>query len=163
LFYLFGIGSIITYGAFSNAIHWPDRDEAYYLALSSGFAIMGQYCITFGYRYVTAVEGGIISSSRILLAATLGPFIATDPFLDLRGWLGAGLIFMVNAALAWRKSRSGPSVAPNNNLAGRRSRQRRDTLGSAQPSIHPAFIYLPARIKSARREMLTRARLRRKR
>jgi drug/metabolite transporter (DMT)-like permease len=88
----------------------------YYLALSSGFAIMGQYCITFGYRYVTAVEGGIISSSRILLAATLGPFIASDPFLDAWGWLGAALIFLVNAALAWRKSRSGSSAEPKTTL-----------------------------------------------
>lgn len=104
LFFLFGIGSVLTYISFSHTIHRPSSIELYYLVLSSGFAIIGQYCITFGYRYVTAVEGGIISSSRILLAATMGPFIAADPFLDIRGWLGAGLIFMVNAALAWRKS-----------------------------------------------------------
>jgi hypothetical protein len=124
---------------------------------------MGQYCITFGYRYVTAVEGGIISSSRILLAATLGPFIASDPFLDLKGWLGAGLIFMVNAALAWRKSISGRSMAQNNNLARSRTRQKRDAMGVIQPSMHPAFIGLPARIKSGRREMSAKARLRSKR
>jgi drug/metabolite transporter (DMT)-like permease len=163
LFYLFGIGSLITYSVFSNAIHWPDPHEAYYLVLSSGFAIMGQYCITFGYRYVTAVEGGIISSSRILLAATLGPFIASDPFLDARGWLGAGLIFMVNAALAWRKSNSGRSMAQKTNITCHRSRQKRDAAGVIQPSMQPSFVCLPARIKSARREMLTKARLRRKR
>lgn len=105
LFYLFGIGSILTYAAFRHAIHWPTALEFYFLILSSGFAVMGQYCITFGYRYVTAVEGGIISSTRILLAATLGPYLAADPWLDTRGWAGAGLIFLVNVALAWRKSK----------------------------------------------------------
>lgn len=104
LFFLFGIGSILTYAGFSHVIHRPSSIEMYYLVSSSGFAILGQYCITFGYRYVTAVEGGIISSSRILLAATLGPIIAADPVMDMKGWLGAGLIFLVNAALAWRKS-----------------------------------------------------------
>jgi drug/metabolite transporter (DMT)-like permease len=105
LFYLFGLGAILTYAAFPSAIFWPDRDEAYYLALCSGFAIAGQYCITFGYRYVTAVEGGIISSSRILLAAILGPFIAADPLLQLKGWFGAAVIMGVNIVLAVRKAR----------------------------------------------------------
>jgi drug/metabolite transporter (DMT)-like permease len=104
LFYLFGLGAILTYAAFPSAIFWPSRSEAYYLALCSGFAIAGQYCITFGYRYVTAVEGGIISSSRILLAAILGPFIAADPVLLLKGWFGAAIIMGVNILLAVRKA-----------------------------------------------------------
>ncbi len=105
LFYLFGLGAIFTYTAFHTYIHWPTAREAYYLILCSGLAIIGQYCITFGYRYVTAVEGGIIASSRILLAAALGPFIAGDPWLTSWGWLGAAIIFSVNAFLAWRKAR----------------------------------------------------------
>jgi drug/metabolite transporter (DMT)-like permease len=107
LFYLFGLGAILTFAAFPSAIFWPSRDEAHYLALCSGFAIAGQYCITFGYRYVTAVEGGIISSSRILLAAILGPFIAADPALLLKGWFGAAVIMGVNILLAVRKARNG--------------------------------------------------------
>ncbi len=105
LFYLFGLGAIFTYTAFYTQIQWPTRLEAYYLALCSGLAIIGQYCITFGYRYITAVEGGIIASSRILVAATLGPYIAGDPWLTLWGWMGAAIIFSVNAFLAWRKAR----------------------------------------------------------
>jgi drug/metabolite transporter (DMT)-like permease len=107
LFYLFGLGAILTFIAFPSTIFWPSRSEAYYLALCSGFAIVGQYCITFGYRYVTAVEGGIISSSRILLAAILGPFIAADPALLLKGWIGAAIIMGVNILLAVRKARNG--------------------------------------------------------
>lgn len=157
LFYLFGIGTLLTYAAFSDAIYWPRPIELYFLALSSGFAILGQYCITFGYRYVTAVEGGIISSSRILLAATMGPFIAADPFLDLRGWLGAGLIFLVNAALAWRKSNpGGPGKLKNPPL-----RQKNDTVRSLPQPFWSASVNLPARIKSLRREMLTKADMKR--
>ena len=156
LFYLFGIGSILTYAAFSHAIHWPGPTQTYYLALSSGFAIMGQYCITFGYRYVTAVEGGIISSSRILLAATMGPFIAADPFLDLKGWLGAGLIFLVNVALAWRKSKSGRRTAPNHNNTRLRPRQNNVPICVNRRSP----VGLPARIKTSRRKMLAKARFR---
>jgi hypothetical protein len=51
---------------------------------------------------VTAVNGSIISSSRILLAALLGPLLVADPHLTLVGWLGALLIFAANAALALR-------------------------------------------------------------
>jgi hypothetical protein len=132
----------------------------YFLALSSGFAILGQYCITFGYRYVTAVEGGIISSSRILLAATMGPFIAADPMLDSRGWAGAGLIFLVNAALAWRKSNPG-------HPSGRNGSHTLWLRGKTTP-IYPlrlplrsSSVNLQTRIKYARREILTKARMRR--
>jgi drug/metabolite transporter (DMT)-like permease len=135
LFFLFGIGSILTYAGFSHTIHLPSSIEIYFLVLSSGFAIIGQYCITFGYRYVTAVEGGIISSSRILLAATLGPYIAADPGLGIRGWLGAGLIFLVNVALAWRKSVHPPAKSDN----------------SVDPALRQlACAHLKARIKFTR-------------
>jgi hypothetical protein len=53
------------------------------------------------------VEGGIIASSRILLAAILGPFIAADPALLLKGWFGAAIILGVNILLAVRKARNG--------------------------------------------------------
>jgi drug/metabolite transporter (DMT)-like permease len=142
LFFLFGIGSILTYAGFSHAIHMPSFIELYFLVLSSGFAIIGQYCITFGYRYVTAVEGGIISSSRILLAATLGPFIASDPYMDLRGWLGAGLIFGVNAALAWRKS----------------ARPLAQSESSAESAPrHPFGAHQPVHINCTRRRLLKKA------
>jgi drug/metabolite transporter (DMT)-like permease len=160
LFYLFGIGSILTYAAFSQAIYWPGPAELYFLLLSSGFAILGQYCITFGYRYVTAVEGGIISSSRILLAATLGPFIAADPLLDSRGWCGAGLIFLVNAALAWRKSNPDqPSERNGSHML--RLRQKTTTMYPLRQPWVSSSVYLQTRIKHARRETLTKARMRR--
>ena len=161
LFYLFGIGSILTYAAFSHAIHWPGPLELYFLLSSSGFAILGQYCITYGYRYVTAVEGGIISSSRILLAATLGPLIAADPVLDIRGWFGAGLIFLVNMALAWRKSNPGQAHKTNIHPAQLKLRQEICSICTVRRALHPSFLYLHPRINYSRREMLTKARKRR--
>lgn len=106
LFYLFGLGAIFTYAAFPSAIYWPNPTQAYYLFLCSGLSILGQYCITFGHRYVTTVEGVTISSSRILIAAVLGPFVVGDPFLMLRGWLGAAIIMGVNILLAVRKAKT---------------------------------------------------------
>jgi drug/metabolite transporter (DMT)-like permease len=56
-----------------------------------------------GFRYVTAVEGSIVSSTRILLAAVLGPSLAADPPLSLAGWIGAMMIFGADVLLAYRK------------------------------------------------------------
>ncbi|MEE4262380.1 MAG: EamA/RhaT family transporter, partial [Desulfobacteraceae bacterium] len=60
--------------------------------------------LTLGFRYVTAVDGSIISSMRILLAALLGPFVVGEPPLVLAGWVGALLLFGANAVLAVRRS-----------------------------------------------------------
>jgi len=103
LFYLFGLGAVIIYILFHGSIHFPDMKEIFFLASCSFFGIFGQYLLTMGFRYVTAVEGGIISSTRILLAAVLGPVIASEPPLTASGWIGALLIFLVNVFLAARK------------------------------------------------------------
>ncbi|MCK5096989.1 MAG: hypothetical protein KAR45_02740 [Desulfobacteraceae bacterium] len=77
-----------------------------FLLICAFFSIAGQYLITIGFKYVTAIEGGIISSTRILLAAILGPFIVSDPALSLFGWIGAILIFSANIYLTLRKSKT---------------------------------------------------------
>ncbi len=105
LFFLFGLGSVIIYIFFFNKINIPQLIELKYLFYCSFFAIVGQYLITIGFKYVTAIEGGIISSTRILLAAILGPVIAMDPVLTASGWTGAFLIFAGNVYLTVRKTR----------------------------------------------------------
>ncbi len=104
LFFLFGLGSVIIFGLFFHRMYIPDAQTLKYLLLCSFFSILGQYLITLGFRYVTAIEGGIISSTRILLAAVLGPLIAMDPSLTLTGWIGALLIFGGNVYLTVRKA-----------------------------------------------------------
>ncbi|SHH52769.1 Uncharacterized membrane protein [Desulfofustis glycolicus DSM 9705] len=108
LFFMFGIGMVVIYALFREAIFWPDRTQMLFLLSCSVAGVLGQYLLTYGYLFVTAVEGSIISSSRILLAALLGPLLVGDPGLGLAGWCGALLIFMANSALALRRSRARP-------------------------------------------------------
>ncbi len=106
LFFLFGLGSMLIFIFFFDKIHLPRVSELNYLFLCSFSAIAGQYLITIGFKYVTAIEGGIISSTRILLAAVLGPVIAMDTPLSFSGWTGAFLIFAGNVYLTMRKART---------------------------------------------------------
>ncbi len=105
LFFLFGLGMVIIFIVFREVICIPDAPMVKFLLLCSLFSVAGQYFITVGFKYVTAVEGGIISSTRILLAAVLGPFITADPPLAAGGWIGAFLIFAGNVYLTVRKVR----------------------------------------------------------
>lgn len=109
LYFMFGVGSLIIYVVFPDRIFIPNLQEFYYLLLSGGFSIIGIYLLTLGFRYVTAVEGAIISSTRIFLAAILGPYIVAESHMSLTGWIGAALIFTANAWLALRKSSSSKS------------------------------------------------------
>ena len=105
LFYMFGLGSVLMFLFFRQHFFWPGPRELYYLILCGGAGIAGQFLITLGFRYVTAVEGGVISSTRILLAALLGPWLAAEPSLGPTGWVGALMIFGANVILTLRKGR----------------------------------------------------------
>lgn len=105
LFFMFGLGTGLMLIFFHDAIFIPNAEEFFFLLSCSAAGVLGQYLITYGFLYVTAVEGSIISSSRILLAALLGPVLVADPVLTLSGWSGALLIFAANATLALRKTR----------------------------------------------------------
>jgi len=72
LFYLFGVGMLISYAVFYRDIYFPSRTEAYYLFLAASSGTLGMACLTAGFRHVTAAEGGVISSTRILLASFWG-------------------------------------------------------------------------------------------
>ncbi len=105
LFFMFGIGGLALLAFSHNDLFWPNRTEFFYLLTCSLAGVGGQYLMTFGFRYVTALEGSIITSSRILLAAVMGPLLTLEPSLGWPGWLGAFLIFAANAALAWQHSK----------------------------------------------------------
>ena len=93
-----------------NTLFWPDGRELFFLLSCSIAGVLGQYLLTYGFLYLTAVEGAVISSSRILMAAFLGPLLVADPSLTGRGWFGALIIFIANVVLATRKPRV--SAAP---------------------------------------------------
>jgi len=103
LFFMFGLGTALMLIFFHDAIFIPNLKELFFLLSCSATGVLGQYLITYGFLYVTAVEGSIISSSRILLAALLGPVLVADPALTVLGWCGALLIFSANVTLALRK------------------------------------------------------------
>jgi drug/metabolite transporter (DMT)-like permease len=113
LLVMFAFGTVAIGLLFHQHLFIPDRRELAYLSGSAAVGVAGQYLLTVGFRYVTAVEGSIISSTRILLAALLGPLLAADPPLTWSGWLGAGLIFSANVVLALRKSATASSPDPN--------------------------------------------------
>ena len=107
LFFMFGLGGLVILALFYHEMRVPGLHEAVYLFWCSAIAIAGQYLLTLGFKYVTAIEGGIISSTRILLAAILGPFLVLDPSLSWTGWTGAFLIFTGNVFLTIKKVRKG--------------------------------------------------------
>jgi len=104
LFFMFGLGMVMILVFFHTSIFMPNVLELVYLLSCSAAGVLGQYLFTYGFLYVTAVEGSIISSSRILLAALLGPLLVADPAVTLTGWCGALLIFTANAVLALRRA-----------------------------------------------------------
>lgn len=104
LFFMFGLGALSIFLLFKEAIFWPNQVEFKYLFWCSVAGVLGQYLLTYGFLFVTAVEGSIISSSRILLAAILGPLLVGDPPLVLSGWIGALIIFGANSMLAFRRA-----------------------------------------------------------
>jgi len=105
LFFMFGLGALVIFTIFHEDFFWPNSDGFYYLGLCAATGVAGQFLLTNGFRYVTAVDGSIISSMRILLAALLGPFVAGELPLKAMGWTGALLLFGANAVLAIRWGR----------------------------------------------------------
>ncbi|WP_035245200.1 DMT family transporter [Desulfogranum mediterraneum] len=105
LFFMFGLGALIMALLFHRSLFLPNPRELFFLFSCSVAGVAGQYLLTYGFLYVTAVEGAVISSTRILLAAILGPLLVADPMLSLSGWFGALLIFSANVSLARRRAR----------------------------------------------------------
>jgi len=104
LFYMFGPGALLILPLLHGSLFLPSKLELLFLLTCSVAGILGQYLLTYGFLYVTAVEGSVISASRILIAALLGPLLVTDPPLTATGWLGALLLFAPNVGLALRKT-----------------------------------------------------------
>jgi len=104
LFYMFGPGALLVLPLLHDSLFLPGKVELLFLLACSAAGILGQYLLTYGFLYVTAVEGAVISSSRILIAALLGPLLVADPSLTTSGWLGALILFAANVFLAMRRT-----------------------------------------------------------
>lgn len=102
LWYMFGGGALLMLPFFYQDIFLPSGLELFFILSCSIVGVLGQYFLTYGFLYVTAVEGAVISSSRILIAALLGPVLLSDPPLSIIGWLGALILFVANLTIALR-------------------------------------------------------------
>jgi drug/metabolite transporter (DMT)-like permease len=105
LFFMFGPGAVLMLPFLHGSLFVPNRLESFFLLACSGVGVLGQYLLTYGFLSVTAVEGSVISASRILIAALLGPLLVSDPPLTASGWIGALILFAANMALALRASK----------------------------------------------------------
>lgn len=100
LFYLMSIGTVMNGLAMLPVFVWP-RGGQWLLLLASGLVgVVGQVCITYGYKYITARAGSLVSSSRILYAVVLGILIFSED-LTLRIATGGLLILLSIVTVTW--------------------------------------------------------------
>lgn len=102
LFYLFLVGSIASLLLFDT----PSFENIEMLIGCGVVGFLGQHFLTLGSRFLTAVESGIVSTSRILIAVIITPLLFEGEFLGYVGAFGAFLILLSNIFLIVRKSKS---------------------------------------------------------
>jgi len=98
LFYLMSIGTVLNGLAMLPVFVWPRGGQWLLLLASGAIGVAGQICITYGYKYITARAGSLVSSSRILFAVVLGMLIFSED-LTLRIAAGGSLILLSMVAV----------------------------------------------------------------
>lgn len=93
LFYLMSIGTVLNGLAMLPVFVWPQGGQWLLLWASAAVGVAGQVCITYGYKYITARAGSLVSTSRILYAVILGMLIFGE-VLTLRIAAGGFLILL---------------------------------------------------------------------
>ena len=92
LYFLMTIGTLLSGIIFFHLFRIPNFTELILLFLVGGVAFLGQFTITHGYKYVNAVEGSIISSTRIFLATIIGTLFLGE-VVTICNLIGGVLIF----------------------------------------------------------------------
>jgi len=104
LFYLMSIGVIMSAIPFGYQFKVPNLKEGLLLIGMGVFSYLGQYTLTNGFKYVKAVEGSLISSSRIFVAAICGILFLGEPFSITV--LGGGCLIFIGIVLVSLKENS---------------------------------------------------------
>lgn len=93
LFYQFGIGSLVL--SISLFFIWqaPTPATWAWLIATGLFGAAGQYTLTYGYRFIDARRGSLVSASQVLYAAILGVLFFGEE-LTTKLVLGAALIML---------------------------------------------------------------------
>ncbi len=100
LFYLMSIGTVLNGLVMLPVFVWPQGGQWLLLFASATIGVVGQICITYGYKYITARAGSLISSSRILYAVVLGMLVFSED-LTLRIAAGGLMILLSIVAVTW--------------------------------------------------------------
>lgn len=109
LFYTFRSGTFFTLPFFIWKVQfsqpWLENFSAWSAVVQSAlWGVGGQLAITYGFRYVTAVTGSILSSARILIALVAGVWLL-DEKIGMVSAIGALLIFAANVIVARTEGR----------------------------------------------------------
>jgi drug/metabolite transporter (DMT)-like permease len=110
LFYLMSIGTVINGLAMLPVFVWPQGGQWLLLGASASMGVLGQVCITYGYKYVSARAGGVVSTSRILYAVVLGMLVFGEN-LTPRIALG-GLLILFSIVVVTGLQKPGDKIKP---------------------------------------------------
>ncbi len=124
IFYAMAIGTVLSGLVALPSFILPETGMLLYLLLCAVTALLGQIFLTWGYRYIGAAPGALVSASRILFGAALGVVLFADP-LTVKIVCGGLLIMTALAGISGRPggrpgarsraeapSRSGRSAGP---------------------------------------------------
>jgi drug/metabolite transporter (DMT)-like permease len=78
VFYLMSIGTICNAIMMAPVFVMPEKTLIPYLLVSGLIGVFGQVFLTMGYKSVSARNGSMVSSSRIIFAATLGALFLAE-------------------------------------------------------------------------------------
>jgi drug/metabolite transporter (DMT)-like permease len=94
LFYLMSIGTVLNGLVMIPVFILPEGRQWLLIAASGLIGVLGQIFITYGYKYISARAGSLISTSRILYAVILGVLVFSEE-ITLRIAAG-GLLIMLS-------------------------------------------------------------------
>lgn len=94
LFYLMSIGTVLNGLVMIPVFIMPEGRQWFLITASGLVGVLGQIFITYGYRYISARAGSLISTSRILYAVILGTLFFSEE-ITLRIAAG-GLLIMLS-------------------------------------------------------------------
>ena len=100
LFYLMAIGTVLNGLVMLPVFVWPKGSQWLLLLASASVGVLGQICITYGYKYISARAGSLVSTSRILYAVVFGMLIFSED-LSLRIAAGGLLIILSIVSATW--------------------------------------------------------------
>lgn len=103
LFYLMGLGGVLNFFLMLPVFEMPNSETGVWIALCAMLGVLGQFSITFGYKYISAAGGAVLSTTRIFFAAVIG-IVFFGEVISLHTIAGGFLLFAAVTGIAggWR-------------------------------------------------------------